>query len=142
MKLLDEGLRQSRQTDLLVVGLALAFSVLLVGLVVRDAVVTSAFAGALAAFAGLAFMVSRSRPPQTEAEFAHPDWSVTVVAIDRPDMAIAVTDRAGRLTCANASYEAWFGVGHAPQRLPLELYFIPVADPDRRASLTRTRRPR
>ncbi|GGB95506.1 signal transduction histidine kinase [Novosphingobium endophyticum] len=120
MKLLDEGLRQSRQTDLLVVGLALAFSVLLVGLVARDAVVTSAFAGALAAFAGLAFMVSRSRPQKAEPEFALPDWSVTVAAIDRPDMAIAVTDRAGRLTCANASYEAWFGVGHAPQRLPLD----------------------
>ncbi|HKT86769.1 MAG TPA: ATP-binding protein [Novosphingobium sp.] len=120
MTLLDEGLRESRQTDLLVVGLATAFSVLLVGLATQDAVLTSVFVGSLAVLAGLAVMVSRRRPQEIEAEFAQPDWSVTVAAIDRPDMAIAVTDRAGRLTCANASYEVWFGVGHAPPRLPLD----------------------
>jgi two-component system cell cycle sensor histidine kinase/response regulator CckA len=133
MKLMDEGLVQARRTDLLAVALAMAFSLLLVGLVTRDAIVVSAFAGALTAFAGLAFAVSRSRPPQAEPGFALPDWSVTVAAIDRGDMAIAVTDRAGRLTCANASYEAWFGVGHAPPRLPLD-----EASLERLADATRT----
>ena len=120
MKLLDEGLRESRQTDLLVLGLATAFSVLLVGLVTQDAVLTSVFVASLAVLAGLAVMVSRRRPQQAEVEFAQPDWSVTVAALDRADMAIAITDRAGRLTCANASYEGWFCVDHAPPRLPLD----------------------
>ncbi|CDO37455.1 Sensor protein [Novosphingobium sp. KN65.2] len=120
MKLIDEAVRQSRQTDLLVVGMAMAFSVLLVGLVTQDSLATSVYLGALIALAGLAWMIVRNRPQEAEAEFAQPDWSVTVAAIDRPDMAIAVTDRAGRLTCANASFEAWFGTGYAPPRLPLD----------------------
>jgi two-component system cell cycle sensor histidine kinase/response regulator CckA len=120
VKLIDETLRQSRQTDLLIVGLALAFSALLVGVVTRDAIVISAYVAAIVAFAGMAWMISRNRPQQAEQEFAQPDWSVTVAAIDQPDMAIAVTDRAGRLTCANASYESWFGTGHVPPRLPVD----------------------
>ncbi len=120
MKLMDESFRQSRQTDLLVVGLAAAFSVLLVGLVTRDGVITSVFVGALAVMGAVAFFITRGRSHEAEPEFAQPDWSVTVAAIDRADMAIAVTDRAGRLTCANPSYEAWFGASHAPPRLPLD----------------------
>lgn len=120
MKQIDSVFRQSRQTDLLVVGLAAAFSVLLVGLVTQDGLVTSVYAGALSVMAALAVFLARGRSIEEEPEFAEPDWSVTVAAIDRTDMAIAITDRAGRLTCANASYEAWFGASHAPPRLPVD----------------------
>ncbi|WP_395327292.1 ATP-binding protein [Novosphingobium sp. BL-8H] len=102
-----------------VIGLALAGSVALVWLVSGDGLLAAILAGALLVFAGLAWMISNRRVDVAEAEFALPDWSVTVAAIDRDDMAIALTDRAGRLTCANASYENWFGVGHDPARLPL-----------------------
>jgi len=134
VKLIDEAMRQGRQTDFLVVGLAMAFSVLLVGLATQDSLATSVYLGALIALAGLAWLIVRNRPQEAEAEFAQPDWSVTVAAIDRPDMAIAVTDRAGRLTCANASFEAWFGTGYAPPRLPLdELSLERLADASRAA---------
>jgi two-component system cell cycle sensor histidine kinase/response regulator CckA len=119
MKLVDSGFRQS-QTDLLVVGLAAAFSLLLVGLVTQDGLITSVYAGALSVMAALAVFLTRGRSIEAGPEFAEPDWSVTVAAIDRADMAIAITDRAGRLTCANASYEAWFGATHAPPRLPMD----------------------
>src|SRR5690606_366206 len=53
-------------------------------------------------------------------EVASPDWSVTVAAIEQPGLAIAITDRANRLVCANAAYELWFGSSHAPPRLPVD----------------------
>jgi len=46
-----------------------------------------------------------------------PDWSVTVAAIEQPDMAIAITDRANRLTCANSAFVEWFGAKAAPPNL-------------------------
>ena len=55
-----------------------------------------------------------------EPEYALPDWSVTVAAIDRADVAVAITDRAGRLVCANPLYETWFGAAHSPPRLPVD----------------------
>ncbi len=50
-----------------------------------------------------------------------PDWSVTVAAIEATprNTAIAITDRANRLVCANALYTDWFGVDHAPPNLPM-----------------------
>lgn len=48
------------------------------------------------------------------------DWSVTVSAIDQPGEAVAITDRANRLVCANSEYVAWFGADIAPANLPLQ----------------------
>src|SRR5690606_27787484 len=63
----------------------------------------------------------RRAAPVTAAEGAPPDWSVTVAAIEQPGVAIAITDRANRLVCANAAFELWFGSGHAPPRLPVDV---------------------
>jgi two-component system cell cycle sensor histidine kinase/response regulator CckA len=49
-----------------------------------------------------------------------PDWSVTVSAIEQPGTAVAITDRANRLVCANAAFELWFGSSNAPPRLPVD----------------------
>lgn len=59
------------------------------------------------------------RLPQAET-MTVPDWSVTVAAIEQPGEAIAITDRANRLTCANAAYTGWFGATAAPPNLALE----------------------
>src|SRR5205085_247167 len=37
--------------------------------------------------------------------------------IEQPGLAIAITDRANRLVCANAAYEAAFGSANAPPRI-------------------------
>lgn len=62
----------------------------------------------------------RPRRQEERDEFAPPDWSVTNAAIEGADAAIAITDRAGRLVCANARMAEWFGPGCVPPRLPLE----------------------
>lgn len=123
------GMPRSPLGDVGVVGAALAISVLLVWLVSGDGLLAAVLAGALLVFAALAWSLARRRVAEAEVEFALPDWSVTVAAIDREDVAIALTDRAGRLTCANSAYESWFGVGHDPSRLPIgEAAKEPIAE--------------
>jgi two-component system cell cycle sensor histidine kinase/response regulator CckA len=46
------------------------------------------------------------------------DWSLIRAAIDSDTVAIAVTDRAGRLVCANDSYGSWFDGFAGPADLP------------------------
>ncbi|MDE2302608.1 MAG: response regulator [Sphingomonadales bacterium] len=116
----SDGEARPGALDGLAVGAALVASLGLVWLVTHQVLVVAGFGGGLAVFAALArFVALRSRAPLA-AELAEPDWAVTVVAIARPDCAVAITDRAGRLVCANATYEDWFGVSEAPPRLALD----------------------
>ncbi|GAA4643507.1 hypothetical protein GCM10023115_14670 [Pontixanthobacter gangjinensis] len=68
--------------------------------------------------AGLMF--SRIAVPTAAQDLAPPDWSVTVSAIEQPGVAVAITDRANRLTCANSEFVSWFEAGTAPPNLPLD----------------------
>jgi two-component system cell cycle sensor histidine kinase/response regulator CckA len=104
----------------LALGAALLASFALLWFVTRQPVVLAGFAAGLLALAGIAWSLVPRRAVEREAEFALPDWSVTVAAIERPDVAIAIIDRAGRLVCANPRFEEWFGAGHAPPRLPVD----------------------
>ena len=106
--------------DWLIVAAALALSVAAVFVLAQDPLVAGAFGAGLVGLGGFAALIGLRRAPLPEPEFALPDWSVTVAAIERPDTAVAVTDRAGRLVCANALYEQWFGAGSAPPRLPVD----------------------
>jgi len=99
---------------------ALAVSLGLLWLVTRQPALVAAFGGGLVAIGALAWTLGRQRVVAKEPEFALPDWSVTVAAIDRADTAVAITDRAGRLVCANPLYESWFGAAHSPPRLPVD----------------------
>lgn len=99
------------------VGIALLASVALVWFATREPVLVSVYGAGVIALGAIAIVLLRRRPEPAEEQFATPDWSVTVAAIDGAGAAIAVTDRAGRLVCANGRYEAWFGAGSAPPRL-------------------------
>jgi two-component system cell cycle sensor histidine kinase/response regulator CckA len=116
----DAAARTRGPGDYLAVALALAASAALVWLVTADGVVVAIYAAAVLALGAAVFVATRQAPEATEEEFASPDWSVTVAAIERPDTAVAVTDRAGRLVCANSRFEAWFGVGSAPPHLNVD----------------------
>ncbi|OYW44424.1 MAG: hybrid sensor histidine kinase/response regulator [Sphingomonadales bacterium 32-68-7] len=103
----------------LVAAAALA-SVLAVWLATGSAALAAAFLGGLTVLSLVAFTAARRRPGPDVAADATPDWSVTMAAIEQPGLAIALTDRANRLVCANAAYELWFGSGHAPPRLNVD----------------------
>ncbi len=106
--------------DSLAVAAAVLASVTLIQLVMGTEVML-AYTGGLVVLGLIAFAAARRRSaPAAEADGGVPDWSVTVAAIEQPGLAIAVTDRANRLVCANAAYELWFGSSHAPPRMPVD----------------------
>ena len=104
----------------LVPGAALLGSLALVWLATRSIGAVLAFAAGLVALGGIGWALTRRTAVPAEAEYAMPDWSVTVAAIERSDAAVAVTDRAGRLVCANRKYQDWFTAGAAPPRLAVD----------------------
>jgi two-component system, cell cycle sensor histidine kinase and response regulator CckA len=83
-------------------------SVLLVWAAAGSALAAAAYAGGVAVLVlALAFSTRLGRSGE-EGSAVLPDWTVTAAAIDNPRRAIAVTDRANRLVCANATYQRWF----------------------------------
>jgi len=96
--------------------------------------VALAFVGGVACLGGALRLGLALRPEAEAVEAGPPDWSVTHSAINRPDQAIAITDRAGRLACANARFAEWFGVGAAPPRLKLAKAHADAAEEAARAA--------
>jgi two-component system, cell cycle sensor histidine kinase and response regulator CckA len=121
MSLLTER-SPGRMVDSLAVAAAALASIALVQLAAGSMTVTLAFAGGLVVLGLIAFAAARGNPVLRGAAEAPgmPDWSVTVSAIEQSGMAVAITDRANRLVCANAAFELWFGSSNAPPRLPLD----------------------
>ncbi len=106
--------------DWLLIGAGLAASLATVWFLVGEPLVAIGFASGLLGIGALVWWLAQPRGVSAPAALAMPDWSVTVAAIARDDAAVAITDRAGRLVCANASYDAWFGADHAPPLLPVD----------------------
>ncbi|BBC72608.1 histidine kinase [Altererythrobacter sp. B11] len=108
-------------TDTLAVAAAVLASIAMIQLVTASALVTLAYAGGLVVLGLVAFASARRHAVPLDAAAAEiTDWSVTACAIEQPGCAVAITDRANRLVCANAAYELWFGSGYAPPRLPVD----------------------
>ncbi|WP_033073023.1 hybrid sensor histidine kinase/response regulator [Sphingopyxis sp. MWB1] len=103
----------------LVAGLAF-FSLLLLFWLTRDPLLTGGFFAGLAVAGAGVLLVRRLFPPGTQGEAAAPDWTMLRQAVDHDDIAIAVTDRAGRLVCANDLFASWVGGFITPPGLPLE----------------------
>ena len=117
---MSEGVPLPAHKDMVWLGLGLVASIAVVALASRSIVVVAGFGGGVLALAGALRALTMPRAATTSDEFAQPDWSVTVAAIEQVGQAVAITDRAGRLVCANKAYESWFGAGYAPPRLPMD----------------------
>jgi len=102
------------------VGAGLVVSALLLWLVSGSGILALSFAAATAVLGAVLYLFPRGTAGQIDAAASAPDWSVTVAAIEQEGVAVAITDRANRLVCANATWSAWFGTKHAPPNLPLE----------------------
>jgi two-component system, cell cycle sensor histidine kinase and response regulator CckA len=106
----------AERTMLLLIGLAALLSAAVLLWASGNWVVTAGFSAAIMGAGALLFASNRlfagASGGQVEA-----DWSLVRAAADNDEAAIAITDRAGRLVCANALYEGWFGGPVAPPRL-------------------------
>ncbi len=105
------SLRNPRLADRLV-GAAVVIAALASGALVLRVVgqpaLAAAFFGATVALGGLLLLARHLYPAATRAE-VRVDWSLVRDAADNDATALAVIDRAGRMVCSNALYDAWFG---------------------------------
>ncbi|MEC7399324.1 MAG: PAS domain-containing protein, partial [Pseudomonadota bacterium] len=79
--------------------------------------VAAAYVGGLLTLTLALLLADRLRTAPADEGLGQPDWSVTHAAIENRRRAIAITDRANRVTCANTCYEEWFGGEAAPMEL-------------------------
>jgi two-component system, cell cycle sensor histidine kinase and response regulator CckA len=100
-----------------VAGAALA-SAGLVFWAIGDAGMAAGFAAAVMALAALVAL-ARHVFPAASTERVEFDWALMREAAESDDIAVAVTDRAGRLVCANGAHEKWFGGPFAPPGIGL-----------------------
>ena len=117
---MKEAASSGRVADWLLVAAGLAASMVVLWIITGEPLVVAGFGAGIVALGALFRLFAGRQTPTAEPGLAPPDWSVTVAAIEMPDTAIAVTDRAGRLVCANSRYEEWFGTAHAPPGLPVD----------------------
>jgi two-component system cell cycle sensor histidine kinase/response regulator CckA len=96
-------------------GVAAAAIVLVI---LRSLPIAAAFLAAGLVIGG-ALIVARRLFAGSAADTVEPDWSVARALAAGSSDALAVTDRAGRLVCANDRYEALFGGFPTPPALPI-----------------------
>jgi two-component system cell cycle sensor histidine kinase/response regulator CckA len=77
-------LASPRRGEALLLAAALLVSLASLWFVTGQALVVAGFAGGLIALGGIAWVLGNRQPAAAEAEYALPDWSVTVAAIERP----------------------------------------------------------
>ena len=87
---------------------------------VGDRALAAGFAAMVLAAAALLSWYRRVFPEEAADREAMPDWTVARAAADASNMAIAVTDRAGRLVCASDLFGEWFPGFPTPPNITAE----------------------
>ncbi|CAN5476512.1 ATP-binding protein [soil metagenome] len=113
----SSSLSPARGAALIAGGCGLAAALIVLG-ILRSLPVAAAFL-ATGLVIGGALIVARRLFPRSAGEASEPDWSVARALAAGSGDALAVTDRAGRLVCANDRYEALFGGFPTPPALPI-----------------------
>ncbi len=115
-------LTKLRETDRLIAAIVVASAVASAMLVLRvtDAkIIAGAFGAAGLLIAALMLAFRHLHPPEVKVD-SGVDWSLVRTAADQDNVALAITDRSGRLVCANPAHEALFGSSATPPGLPVE----------------------
>lgn len=107
-----------RGAALIAIGCGVAAALVILGLIGSLAIAAAFLAAALVVTGGL--IAFRRLFPPSAATALEPDWSVARALAESSPDAIAVTDRAGRLVCANDRYEAVFSGFPTPPGLPFD----------------------
>ncbi len=117
---IETGSGNSNPLMLGLIAAVLVVSAAVVFVATSNIVLSATYAAGLAVLLAGAFAIERLRTPTASDDESSPDWSVTVTAIERNGAAVAITDRANRLVCANSKFVDAFGVGSAPPSLPFD----------------------
>ncbi|MET0270009.1 MAG: histidine kinase dimerization/phospho-acceptor domain-containing protein, partial [Sphingomonas sp.] len=110
--------RFDRLASFVVLAAGIASALLLLW-VLGEPLFAAVFLAGFCAVGALALMLVGRRGAVGQAEAPEADWSLTHAAIEDADRPVAITDRSGRLVCANRLYGQWFAGWPAPPGLPL-----------------------
>ncbi|MFM9828365.1 MAG: response regulator [Sphingomonas sp.] len=102
----------------LVAGVCGTLAAVVVLWAVGDIRLAAGFLGAALVITGSVIAARRLFPARAVAT-AEPDWSVARAIADASECALAITDRAGRMVCANGRYQTLFGDYPTPPNLPI-----------------------
>ncbi len=101
-------------------GVAVLLSVGLLYWQVENIALIIGFLALVSSGAAIAYFLRPQQAPASE-DYANPgDWAVTRMVADQSDIGLAITDRAGRLVCANELFIKWFNGPVVPPELPLQ----------------------
>ena len=117
-----EGGGDDASNRLAAAGLAAAsvFSALILWLVTQNLVLVGGLLAGMVVFWAVADFLRRNRSPDVVAAALPPDWSVARAVAEQDLAAVAITDRAGRLLCANDRFTKSFEGLRAPPDLGLD----------------------
>ena len=118
-----EGSSDGTRNRLAAAGLAAAtaMSALILWLVTQNIVLVGGLLAGMVVFWAIADFLRRNRSVDGIAAALPPDWSVTRAVADQDEAAVAITDRAGRLLCANDPFTKSFEGLRAPPDLGLDV---------------------
>ena len=119
-EIVQSGDGKSGRLMLAGVGGALVLSALVLFLATSSWVLAGVYAAGISVLMLGIFASEKLGAEPAATEMAAPDWSVTVAAIEQRSEAVAITDRANRLVCANTSFVEAFGAESAPPSMPFE----------------------
>ena len=110
--------RSDERGLLLLIAATAILSALMLFWLVGNLVLAAGFMASVLALGALIFVGARIMPRQSTPPIEF-DWSLVREASDNDEVGIAITDRAGRLVCANTLHDSWFGGPVAPPGLGL-----------------------
>jgi two-component system, cell cycle sensor histidine kinase and response regulator CckA len=104
----------------LVVGVAAILSGIIVWYPTQSAALTGGFVAAGLMAAAALYVLQPRRAGEAVAAVEASDWSLVRSVADNDRRGLAITDRTGRLVCANDLYCDWFGGAVTPPGLPVD----------------------
>lgn len=111
---------QSNRQHLALLAVATLVSLAILWVVTKNLVLVGSCLGAMIAAWGLVNYVRRTQPAEEIEATLPPDWSITHAATQLSNAAIAISDRAGRLVCANDHFTKAFDGLKAPPDLGVD----------------------
>jgi len=87
---------------------------------VQNVTLLVAFLALVLSLAGVAFFLRPQNIAADQGQADPEDWAVTRMVADQSAIGLAITDRAGRLVCANELFTKWFNGAAVPPELPLQ----------------------
>ena len=104
----------------LMVGGALALSAFCLWAATDSVVLAAGLVAGMLCLGAFALLFRQNVDHAPRQDVLPPDWSVTHAAADFADFGLAITDRAGRLVCANDLYSRWMGGPRPPAALQFD----------------------